>query len=119
LWQQASDFPGWNLDQNQPLLFRAADGRTFPGTSRGRRTALFMTNDQGTYDIDPAAPATSQLRAIETAGQREQLLSLYRENRKTLRRGRLDIPRSVPPLSGHNLQLTNAAGSTLFMPIAT
>jgi hypothetical protein len=45
-----------------------------------------MTNDQGTYDIDPAAPAASQLRAIETAGQREQLLSLYRENRKTLRR---------------------------------
>jgi hypothetical protein len=62
-------------------------------------------------------PATSYLRAIETADQREQVLCLYQENRKTLRRGRLDIPRRVPPLSGHNLQLTNAAGSTLFMPI--
>jgi hypothetical protein len=104
-------------DQNRPLPFRSGDGRTFPSTSRGRRTALFITNDQGTYVIDPAAPAISKLRAIETANQRAQVLALYQENRKTLRQGRLDIPRRVPPLSGHNLQLTSMAGSTLFMPV--
>src|SRR5262245_38400952 len=97
-------FSGMALwDQNRPLPFRGGDGRTFPSTSRGRRTALFITNDQGVYVIDPAAPATSKLRAVEGANQREQALSLYRENRKTLRQGRLDIPRRVPPLSGHNL----------------
>jgi hypothetical protein len=111
-------FSGMALwDQNRPLPFRSGDGRTFPSTSRGRRTALFMTNDQGTYVIDPAAPALSKLRAVETADERAQALALYQENRKTLRRGRLDIPRRVPPLSGHNLQLTNMAGSTLFMPV--
>jgi len=76
LWQQASDFPGWNLDQNRPLLFRAADGRTFPGTSRGRRTALFMTNDQGTYDIDPAAPARSWLVAGDVQSAPPQCLAV-------------------------------------------
>jgi hypothetical protein len=104
-------------DQIRPLPFRTGEGRTFPSTSRGRRTALFMTNDEGVYVIDPAAPATSKQRAVETADQREQALSLYRENRKTLRHGRLLIPRRVPPLSGHNFQLTNMVGSTLFMPV--
>ena len=111
-------FSGMALwDQNRPLPFRGGDGRTFPSTSRGRRTALFITNDQGVYVIDPAAPATSKLRAVEAANQREQALSLYRGNRKTLRQGRLDIPRRVPPLSGHNLRVSNMPGSTLFIPV--
>ena len=29
--------------QSRPLPYRAGDGRTFPSTSRGRRTALFFT----------------------------------------------------------------------------
>ena len=111
-------FSGMALwDQHRPLPFRAGDGRTFPSTSRGRRTALFITNDQGVYVIDPAAPSTSKLRAVERADQREHALSLYRENRKTLRQGRLDIPQRVPPLSGHNLRVSNMPGSTLFMPV--
>jgi len=104
-------------DQSRPLAYRAGDGRTFPSTSRGRRTALFFTNDQGVYVIDPAAPSASKLREIETPDERDKVLSLYRENRKTLRKGRLDIPRRVPPLSGHNLWVSNMAGSTLFMPV--
>jgi hypothetical protein len=111
-------FSGMALwDQNRPLPFRGAEGRTFPSTSRGRRTALFITNDQGVYVIDPAAPSSSKLRAVERANQREQVLSLYREHRKTLRQGRLDMPRRVPPLSGHNLRVSNMPGSTLFMPV--
>jgi hypothetical protein len=104
-------------DQSRPLPYRAGDGRTFPSTSRGRRTALFFTNDQGVYVIDPAAPSASKLREIEKPDERDKVLSLYRENRKTLRKGRLDIPRRVPPLSGHNLWVSNMAGSTLFMPV--
>jgi hypothetical protein len=104
-------------DQSRPLPYRAGDGRTFPSTSRGRRTAMFFTNDQGVYVIDPGAPSASKIREVETSDERNKVLSLYWENRKTLKQGRLDIPRRVPPLSGHNLSVSNMAGSTLFMPI--
>jgi hypothetical protein len=104
-------------DQSRPLPFRGGDGRTFPSTSRGRRTVLFFTNDDGVYVIDPAAPSASEMRVIETADDREKVLSLYRSNRKELQKGRLKIPRRVPPLSGHNLQVSNFRGSTLFMPV--
>jgi hypothetical protein len=104
-------------DQSRPLPYRAGDGRTFPSTSRGRRTALFFTNDQGVHVIDPAAPSPGKLRAVETPDEREKVLSLYRESRKTLQQGRLAIPRRVPPLSGHNLTVSNMPGSTLFMPV--
>ena len=104
-------------DQSRPLPYRASDARTFPSTSRGRRTALFFTNDQGLHVIDPAAPSASKMRVVETVDDREGVLCLYRESRKTLRQGRLDIPRRVPPFSGHNLQIANMPGSTLFMPI--
>jgi hypothetical protein len=98
-------------DQSRPLPYRAGDGRTFPSTSRGRRTAMFFTNDQGVYVIDPGAPSASKLREVETPDERNKVLSLYWENRKTLKQGRLDIPRRVPPLSGHNLSVSNMAGS--------
>jgi hypothetical protein len=104
-------------DQTRPLPYRASDGRTFPSTSRGRRTALFFTNDQGVHVIDPAAPPARKLRAVETPDERDQILLLYRESRKMLRQGRLKIPRRVPPLSGHNLSVSNMPGSTLFMPV--
>ena len=67
-------------DQSRPLPYRASDGRTFPSTSRGRRTALFFTNDQGVYVIDPAAPAPAgKLRQIETPDERAKVLALYLE----------------------------------------
>jgi hypothetical protein len=34
--------PGWLWDQSRSLPYRNSDGRTFPNTSRGRRTALFF-----------------------------------------------------------------------------
>jgi hypothetical protein len=104
-------------DQSRPLPFRGGEGRTFPSTSRGRRTVLFFTNDQGVYVIDPTAPPTTKMRVIETADDRANVLSLYRSGRKELRKGRLEIPRRVPPFSGHNLQISNFPGSTLFMPV--
>jgi hypothetical protein len=96
---------------------RAGDGRTFPSTSRGRRTALFFTNDQGVHVIDPADASADQPREVETPDDRAKILALYRQHRRTLRPQRLDIPRRVPPLSGHNLWDNNGPGSTLFMPV--
>lgn len=111
-------FSGMALwDQSRPLPYRSADGRTFPSTSRGRRTALFFTNDSGVYVIDPNAGATESMRQIDRPHERAAALDLYRHHRRTLKQRRLDIPRRVPPLCGHNLWASNMPGSTLFMPI--
>ena len=104
-------------DQTVPLPYRYSEGRTYPSTCGGRRTALFFTNDQGVYVIDPAAGAPSKMREVEGADAREKVLSLYRDHRKILQQGRLGFPRRVPPLSGHNLWDSNMPGSTLFMPV--
>jgi hypothetical protein len=104
-------------DQSRPSPYAGGEGRTFPSTSRGRRTALFFTNDHGVHVIDPAAPPAQTVRTVETPDQRAQVLALYRAHRKTLKPRRLDIARRVPPLSGHNLWDSNRPGATLFMPI--
>jgi hypothetical protein len=105
----------WEL--SRPLPHRGSTGRTFPSTSGGRRTALFFTNEQGVYVIDPAGASAGKVREIESADQRERVLALYREHRKQIKTGRLDIPRRMPPLSGHDWWDSNGPGSTLFMPV--
>jgi hypothetical protein len=104
-------------DQSRPLPYPTTDGRTFPSTSGGRRTALFFTNDKGVYVIDPASGSASALREIDTRDEREKILALYRDHRRELKAGRIDFPRRMPPLSGHNLWDSNMPGSTLFMPV--
>ena len=111
-------FSGMALwDQSRPMPYRSADGRTFPSTSRGRRTPLFFTNDRGVYVIDPNAGSTSKIREAGTRDQRAQALDLYHDHRRTLQNRRLEIPRRAPPLCGHNLWDSNMPGSTLFMPV--
>jgi hypothetical protein len=90
-------------DGSRPPAPRTGDGRTFGSTSRGRRTALFFTNDHGVYVIDPMSASATKVREVETLDEREKILCLYREHRKQLRTGRLKIPRRVPPLFGHNM----------------
>jgi hypothetical protein len=91
-------------------------GRTFPTTRSGGNTALFFTNDEGFYVLDAGGGAT-KLREIETPDDRGKLLEAYRAQRRELRRFRLDIPRRVPPMSGHDLWDSNQPGSTLFLPV--
>ncbi|HEV2956023.1 MAG TPA: hypothetical protein VGX95_07880 [Xanthobacteraceae bacterium] len=104
-------------EMTHPSPYRGSTGRTYASTSGGRRTALFFTNDSGVYVIDPAGPSASKVREVETADQRERVLALYREHRKLLKVGRLDIPRRMPPLSGHDWWDSNGPGSSLFMPV--
>jgi len=111
-------FSGMALwDQSRPLPYGSADGRTFPSTSRGRRTALFFTNDRGVYVVDPDAGSTSKIREAGIRDERAQALNLYRDRRRTLQDHRLEIPRRAPPLCGHNLWDSNMPGSTLFIPV--
>lgn len=111
-------FSGMALwDQSRPLPYRSADGRTFPSTSRGRRTALFFTNDRGLYVIDPNAGASERMRHAGLPNGRTEALAPYRRHRRKLQERRLDIPRRVPPLCGHNLWNCNNPGTTLFLPV--
>jgi len=111
-------FSGMALwDQSRPMPYRSADGRTFPSTSRGRRTALFFTNDRGVYVIDPNGGSTGEIKECSTRDGRVRALDLYRDHRRTLQDHRLEIPRRAPPLCGHNLWDSNIPGSTLFMPV--
>ena len=105
-------------DQSRPSAYRAGGARTFPSTSPAtHRTQLLFTNDHGVCAIDAAHASASRPRQIETTAERACALELYRDHRKQLRRGRLDIPRRVPPMCGHNLWDSNRPGSTLFMPV--
>jgi hypothetical protein len=104
----------WDLPT--PAPYPRLGGRTFPTTRAGGQTALFLTNDEGFYVLDDKV-APSKLREVETGEERSKLLDVYRTRRRTLRSGRLDIPRRVPPMSGHDLWDSNRPGSTLFLPV--
>jgi hypothetical protein len=104
----------WDLPTPPPYPRRS--GRTFPTTRSGGHTALFFTNDAGFYVLD-ANCAASKLREIETLDERGKLLETYRARRRELHRCRLDIPRQVPPMSGHDIWDSNQQGSTLFLPV--
>jgi hypothetical protein len=75
----------WDLPTPPP--YRRRSGRTFPTTRHGGHTALFFTNDEGFYVLDPNV-AASKLREIETLDERTKLLEVYRTQRRELRRGR-------------------------------
>jgi hypothetical protein len=107
--------PLW--DMGRPRAQGGGDGRTFGSTTNGRRTALFFTNDDGVYVIEPGSIAATKVREVEAPDEREKILGLYRQHRRTLRAGRLDIPRHLPPLFAHNLWDSNMPGCTLFMPV--
>src|SRR3979411_1161385 len=104
----------WDLPTPPP--YRRRSGRTFPTTRPGGLTTLFFTNDDGLYVLDSNV-AASKLREIETPDERPKLLEACRAQRRELHRGRLDIPRRVPPMSGHDLWDSNRPGSTLFLPV--
>ena len=104
----------WDLATPPPYADRS--GRTFPTTTPGGNTTLFFTNDAGLYVLDTQV-APNKLREIETPHDRDKLLATYRTRRRELSRGRLDIPRHVPPYSAHDLWDSNMPGSTLFMPV--
>jgi hypothetical protein len=90
----------WDLPTPAPYARRS--GRTFPTTRPGGCTALFLTNDDGFYVLDDKVVAT-KLNEVETSEERGKLLDIYRGQRRTLKTGRLDIPRRVPPMSAHDL----------------
>jgi hypothetical protein len=104
----------WDLPT--PIPYPRQAGRAFPTTRPGGHTALFLTNDDGFYVLDDDVSA-SKLREIETREDRRKLLDIFRAQRRTLKAGRLEIPRRAPVVSSHDHWDSNQPGSTLFMPV--
>jgi hypothetical protein len=104
----------WDLPTPPPYPRYSA--RAFPTTRPGGFTKLFFTNDEGLYFLDDNVPP-SKLREIETVEERGKLLEIFRAQRRTLKSGRLDIPRRAPTMSAHDHWASNRPGSTLFMPV--
>ena len=104
----------WDLPTPAPYSPRG--GRAFPTTRPGGHTALFFTNDEGFYVLDDDV-AAGKLREIDAVEERGKLLAIYRAQRRTLKRGRLDIPRRAPTMSAHDHWDSNRPGSTLFVPV--
>ena len=104
----------WDLPT--PAPYPRTSGRAFPTTRAGGCTTLFFTNDDGFYFLDDNV-APSKQREIETAEERGKLLEIFRAQRRTLKPGRLDIPRRAPAVSAHDHWDSNRPGSTLFMPV--
>jgi hypothetical protein len=75
--------PLW--DMSRPTARGTGDGRSFGSTSGGRRTALFFTNDDGVYVIDPGLASGTKVREVEAHDEREKILALHRRHRKKLR----------------------------------
>jgi hypothetical protein len=104
----------WDLPTPPP--YPARGGRTFGTTRGGGHTKVFFTNDEGLFVLDDNVAAT-RLREIETADERDRILTTFRAQRRQLQRGRLDIPRRAPTLSQHDHWDSNQPGSTLFLPV--
>ena len=106
----------WDLPTPPAYPHPRLGGRTFPTTRPGGHTTLFWTNDDGLHVLDDKVEVT-KLREVGTEEDRGKLVDIYRAQRRTLGRGRLDIPRRLLPMSGHDLWDSNQPGSTLFLPV--
>jgi hypothetical protein len=106
----------WDLPTPPAYPHPRLGGRTFPTTRPGGHTTLFWTNDDGLYVLDDKVEV-AKLREVETEEDRGKLVDIYHAQRRTLGRGRLDIPRRLLPMSGHDLWDSNQPGSTLFLPV--
>src|SRR5204862_7927814 len=78
-----SGLPFWDLPTPPP--YPARSGRTFGTTRGGGHTKLFFTNDEGVFCLDDDLGAT-KLREIETADERDKVLTTFRTQRRQLQR---------------------------------
>jgi hypothetical protein len=94
-------------------------GRTAPTAAGLGTPALFFTDDDGCYatrtrDVRPALSLGDGTGEAAWA----QVLDVCRAHTIRVRDGRLDLPIAPPHVLPPNLWWANAAGSTLFMPVA-
>ncbi len=94
-------------------------GRTAPTAAGIGSPALFFTDDKGCYctltrDVKPSGMQELG-KEVESL---ERIISVCKENTKSISEGRLDLPSSPPHVLPPNHWWANKPGSTLFMPVA-
>lgn len=114
---------GWNFgvpygpgrpDEHGQFTVRYT-GRTAPTAAGIGTPVLFFTDDNGAYltntrDVTPPAESTGD--------QLQQMIDLCREHTTKLSDSRLDLPSAPGHLLDPNFWMSNAPGSTMFMPMA-
>jgi hypothetical protein len=94
-------------------------GRTAPTAAGFGTPMLFFTDDDGTYLTDTRDVEPSSLQEVDgSPGSLADALAVCREHTVTLSDRRLDLPAQPPHMLPPNLWMANAAGSTVFMPVA-
>lgn len=101
--------PGCNYPVRLP-------GRTRPSAAGCGASELLVTDDSGTFitqfrDIDPDELATASSAGIEA------LPEVVRAHSVHISDSRVEVPRTPPLISPHNIWNANVPGSTLFIPL--
>ena len=92
-------------------------GRTWASPCGSHGTELIYFNDSGTYVVSLKDCRTDRLRQYETEGDREGIVSSFRENRIKILDHRPEHPREYPAMLSFNVWDSNIEGSTVFLPV--
>ena len=92
-------------------------GTPHPSAVGAHRTQLFFSNDDGLFLYEGTKHKMSKMKEYETPEDRSKIRGFYDEHTIKLSDGRFDFPQAEPGLFKHNHWVTNAPGSTLFMPV--
>lgn len=92
-------------------------GRSFPSPCNNQGTALFVSNDDGTYFVDAERlrPASGEVAGMEAAAA--ALVDSFRSALIEIHDGRAQMPSGPPGLFEFNAWNANQPGTTLFVPV--
>ncbi|MEX2245449.1 MAG: hypothetical protein WEC75_02065 [Dehalococcoidia bacterium] len=114
-----SDLPytypdGKSASGNTMLQFT---GRTWSSPCGSHSTELIYFNDSGSYVVSLKDVCAEKVQQFETEGDREKILTQFRENRIRILDHRPEHPRAYPAMLSFNFWDSNIEGSTVFLPV--
>jgi hypothetical protein len=92
-------------------------GRTWPSPCGSHSTELIYFNDSGSYVVNLKDACAEKVQAFETEGEREGIISRFRESRTKILDHRPEHPRAYPAMLSFNFWDSNIEGTTVFLPV--
>ena len=98
-----------------PNYVTAAGGRSFPSSAGFNTSEFFFTDDTGVYFLP-----TRDMQPVNSKPDTDlkSWVAAHKARIVKLADGRLNIPRAMPHMEGHNTWCANVTGSTLIFPVA-
>ena len=98
-----------------PNYVTAAGGRSFPSSAGFNTSEFFFTDDTGVYFLP-----TRDMQPVNSNPDTDlkSWVAAHKARIVKLADGRLNIPRAMPHMEGHNTWCANVTGSTLIFPVA-